>query len=81
MHFGVNHLGHFLFTNLLVPALLRSPAGASVVNVSSAGHQASPVHLEDVNFDVSLISSLSTSGKPERGLSHTQPEVFTDGPG
>ncbi|KAF2247843.1 NAD(P)-binding protein [Trematosphaeria pertusa] len=51
MHFGVNHLGHFLFTNLLVPALLRSPAGASVVNVSSAGHQASPVHLEDVNFD------------------------------
>ncbi|KAF2471823.1 NAD(P)-binding protein [Lindgomyces ingoldianus] len=49
MQFGVNHLGHFLFTNLLIPSLLQSPAGC-VVNISSAGHRVSGVHLEDVNF-------------------------------
>ncbi|KAF2734257.1 NAD(P)-binding protein, partial [Polyplosphaeria fusca] len=51
MQFAVNHLGHFLFTNLLMPALLRSAAGPRVVNISSAGHRAGPVHLGDVNFD------------------------------
>jgi NAD(P)-dependent dehydrogenase (short-subunit alcohol dehydrogenase family) len=51
----VNHLGHFLFTNLLLPALLKSSFGASVVNISSAGHRASGVHLDDVNFNVSQV--------------------------
>lgn len=49
-HFGVNHIGHFLFTNLLVSALLRSPSGARVVNVSSAGNAGSPVRFDDPNF-------------------------------
>lgn len=38
LQFGVNHLGHFLLTRLLMPALL---AGAGrVVNVASMGHRA-----------------------------------------
>ncbi|EPE06368.1 short-chain dehydrogenase [Ophiostoma piceae UAMH 11346] len=38
--FATNHLGHFLLTNLLVPALRRSkaPGGARVVTVSSSGY-------------------------------------------
>lgn len=35
--FGVNHLGHFLLTQLLLPKLLSQP-GSRVVNVSSKAH-------------------------------------------
>ncbi|KAI2463118.1 hypothetical protein F4781DRAFT_145351 [Annulohypoxylon bovei var. microspora] len=48
--FGINHIGHFLFTNLLMPALLAS-VSPRVVNVTSFGHQFSNVRFEDVNFD------------------------------
>jgi NAD(P)-dependent dehydrogenase (short-subunit alcohol dehydrogenase family) len=51
LQFGVNHIGHFLFTNLLVPALLKSTSGGRVVNISSAGHRGSDVRLDDVNFN------------------------------
>jgi NAD(P)-dependent dehydrogenase (short-subunit alcohol dehydrogenase family) len=47
--FGTNHLGHFLFTTLLMPALIAA-APARVVALSSSGHRRSDVHLEDPNF-------------------------------
>lgn len=39
--FGVNHLGHFLLTQLLLPKLLEQPGGR-VVNVSSKAHYDAP---------------------------------------
>src|SRR4051794_33536846 len=42
LHFGTNHVGHFLLTNLLAPALLADPP-ARVVNLSSGGHHASGI--------------------------------------
>jgi len=48
-HFGTNHLGHFLLTNLLVPALLADPP-ARVVNLSSGGHTASGMIWDDPNY-------------------------------
>ena len=50
MQFATNHLGHFLLTALLVPAL-RAAGGARVANTSSAGHRFSPVVFEDIHFE------------------------------
>ncbi|MFI1381612.1 SDR family NAD(P)-dependent oxidoreductase [Embleya sp. NPDC020886] len=47
LQFGTNHVGHFLWTNLLVPAL---GPGARVVNLSSAGHVASGIRWADPNY-------------------------------
>jgi NAD(P)-dependent dehydrogenase (short-subunit alcohol dehydrogenase family) len=50
MQFGTNHLGHFLLTNLLVPALVNGD-GARVVALSSRGHRFSDVDLDDPGFE------------------------------
>lgn len=50
MQFATNHLGHFLLSALLVPAL-RAGAPARVVNTSSGGHRMSPVVFDDIHFE------------------------------
>lgn len=47
---GVNHVGHFLLTNLLTPALAKTP-GARVVCLSSGAHGGSPFDEADPNFE------------------------------
>ena len=49
LQFGSNHLGHFLLTCLLVPALRRG-APSRVVSLTSGGHRASPIVFEDIHF-------------------------------
>jgi NAD(P)-dependent dehydrogenase (short-subunit alcohol dehydrogenase family) len=48
--FGTNHLGHFLLTALLYPAL-RAGRQPRVVTLTSAGHSRADVDLEDPNFE------------------------------
>lgn len=48
--FGTNHLGHFLLTGLLTPALVAT-GSARVVSLSSRGHQRSPVVFDDIGFE------------------------------
>ncbi|NUU30995.1 SDR family NAD(P)-dependent oxidoreductase [Arthrobacter sp. C9C5] len=48
--FATNHLGHFVLTNLLWPAL-SAGEGARVVALSSTGHKLSPIRFDDINFD------------------------------
>ena len=50
LQFGSNHLGHFLATCLLAPAL-RKGAPSRVVSVSSRGHHLSPVVFDDIQFE------------------------------
>lgn len=48
--FGVNHLGHFALTGLLLPALLATP-GARVVTVSSMFHVLANIDIRDLNSE------------------------------
>ena len=47
--FAVNHLGHFLLTTGLLPALLAG-APSRLVALSSSGHKISPVEFDDIDF-------------------------------
>ncbi|WP_329554986.1 oxidoreductase [Streptomyces sp. NBC_00696] len=47
-HFGVNHLGHFALTGLLLPALLDAPA-ARIVTLSSFMHVLANIDIDDLN--------------------------------
>ncbi|CAG2171038.1 unnamed protein product [Oppiella nova] len=49
MHFGTNHLGHFLLTLLLLP-LLRSAPKARVVSVSSSFYLVGKIHFDNINL-------------------------------
>ena len=42
LHFGVNHLGHFALTRLLLERLTASGPGSRVVTVSSEAHYSAP---------------------------------------
>ncbi|KAJ3052585.1 hypothetical protein HK097_006021 [Rhizophlyctis rosea] len=50
--FGVNHVGPFLLTNLLLPIVVKS-APARIVVVSSIAHVRGPVVFDDIHFEKS----------------------------
>lgn len=52
--FGVNHVSHFLFTNLIMPKLLeaaKATGEARIVNLTSMAHQFSDIRWDDLTFD------------------------------
>lgn len=50
IHFSVNHLGHFLFTCLLLPRILRSTP-ARIVNVASLFYTIGSIDFNDINLE------------------------------
>ncbi|KAL6893386.1 hypothetical protein GGI43DRAFT_424829 [Trichoderma evansii] len=49
-HLTANHLGHFLFTNLILDKVLAAKDGR-VVNISSGAHYISGIRHTDLNYD------------------------------
>src|SRR5262245_60839787 len=48
-HLGVNHLGHFAFTGLVLGAVLAADAGR-VVTVGSNGHRMGKIDFDDLGY-------------------------------
>ena len=62
LQFGTNHIGHFLLTCLLAPALLAA-APSRIVNLSSGGHVLSDVDFDDPNFERRAYDKWSAYGQ------------------
>lgn len=60
MQFGVNHLGHFLLTNLLL-GLLKSSAPSRIVVVSSKLYRYGEINFDDLNSELSYNKSFAYS--------------------
>ncbi|KAH8799332.1 short-chain dehydrogenase [Xylogone sp. PMI_703] len=50
LQFAINHLSHFLLTNLILPKILAAPKGARIVNLTSDAYTLSGVRFQDINF-------------------------------
>jgi|TARA_B110000116_G_C16789327_1_gene562779 retinol dehydrogenase 12 len=61
--FAVNHLGYFLFTNLLIPKM-RSAEETRIINVSSAAHSfVKEMNWDDINFRDNFGMGVSAYGQ------------------
>lgn len=69
-HFGINHLGHFLLTELLRPTFRP---GTRIVNISSAVHQ----RADGIDFDSVTEVTRSRSGLDEYGASKLANILYT----
>lgn len=70
--FGVNHLGHFLWTLSLLPALEKRPH-PRIVNVASRAHYRAP----GIDFDAVQRPTRSTTGFPEYQVSKLANVLFS----
>ncbi|KUI65206.1 Short-chain dehydrogenase TIC 32, chloroplastic [Cytospora mali] len=76
LNFFTNHLGPFMLTNLLLPKLraAANKQGASrgstrIINLSSHGHQLSPIRFYDYQIHHYVYDGVPDSQKPPKGLS------------
>ena len=51
MHIGVNHLGHFLLTMLLLDKLKQAKSIARIINVSSEMYWFGKIQFDDINME------------------------------
>ncbi|XP_062898423.1 retinol dehydrogenase 12-like isoform X2 [Mobula hypostoma] len=90
LQFGVNHLGHFLLTYLLIDLLKRSTP-ARIINVSSVAHKMGTIQFDDLNseksyssvkaYGQSKLANILFTRKLARKLEGTSVSVFALHPG
>jgi retinol dehydrogenase-12 len=73
LHFGVNHLGHYALTLLLLDRLTASGPDARIVNVSSAAHYGAP----GIDFEAVRRRTASFTGQREYAVSKLCNVLFT----
>ncbi|MBA2663588.1 MAG: SDR family oxidoreductase [Bradymonadaceae bacterium] len=71
-HFGINHLGHFLLTELLLDRI-RASAPSRIVTVSSRAHY----RARHIDFDKLKSPTKSVSGMPEYQVSKLANVLFS----
>jgi len=76
MQLGVNHLGHFALTGLLIPLLLRAEGYARVISVSSLAHRLGDEGEIWKGFSVSPRSRGAYSAWPAYNLSKLANVIF-----
>jgi retinol dehydrogenase-12 len=72
LSFGVNHMGHFLLTQLLLDTLKRS-APARIVTVSSRAHY----RCRGIDWEAQRQTTKSTTGLPEYGVGKLANALFS----
>jgi len=60
MTFAVNHLGHFLLTESLMPLLKKGQA--RIINVSSEAHRSAQPNFDDLKWDITPYKALKAYG-------------------
>jgi len=73
LHFGVNHLGHYALTGLLLDRLTASGPDTRIVNVASAAHYGAP----GIDFDALRRRTASFTGQREYAVSKLCNVLFT----
>ena len=73
LHFGVNHLGHFALTQLLLERLAASGPGSRIVNVASEAHYAA----RGIDFDAVRRRTPTFTGQREYAVSKLCNVLFT----
>ncbi|KAI1856854.1 uncharacterized protein JN550_013656 [Neoarthrinium moseri] len=69
IQFGANHIGHFLFTKLLLPLLKAgakdsAPGATRIINLSSQGHRLSPIRFSDYNMEGKQVPAEEAPASP-----------------
>ncbi|XP_041041158.1 retinol dehydrogenase 12-like isoform X1 [Carcharodon carcharias] len=90
LQFGVNHLGHFLLTYLLID-LIKKSAPSRIINVSSKAHKMGSIQFDDLNSEKSYnsvkayaqskLANIMFTMELARKLEGTDVLVFTLHPG
>ena len=75
-HWGVNHLSHFVVTQLLMPLLLRGTPDARVITLSSSWHSRGKIFWDNPNYldNAALKHRDSTTINASTSINPTSPE-------
>lgn len=72
LQFGVNHLGHFLLTNMLLPLMTGENRQARIINVASAAHFFGVIDFDDLGKKGTFSRERNTKYDPWRAYGQSK---------